>query len=46
MLQNIFLLGANKLRPYLQHFISLLTYKWVQQARVFVPDKSYLPCVM
>ncbi len=46
MLQNIFLLGADKLKPYLQHFISLLTYKWVQRATVFVPGKPYLPNVM
>ncbi len=31
---------------YSQHFIVFITHEWAQLARVFLPCKPFLPCVM
>jgi hypothetical protein len=41
-----FLLELLDLGAYSQHLIFFIIYKWVQRARVFVPDQHFLPTVM
>jgi hypothetical protein len=33
-------------KQYSQHLIFFITYKWAQQARLFVPGKPFPPSVM